>query len=211
MNGAPRGFGIVLSVAAWLGLGLQLVLSIHLTYQSGRPSLSAALVTYFGYFTILTNLFVALVASAEIADRRWAWAETMARRTVAGCATASIIFVCTSYHFLLRGIWSPQGLQRVADVDLHYVVPLLALLCWTLSRGHRLPARDPLIWCGYPAAYFAYALMRGAWLGSYPYPFIDVAALGYPKVGINSLILLAAYLVFGYLVWGIDRARSGKR
>jgi hypothetical protein len=208
MNRAPRGAGIVLGIAAWLGLGLQLVLSIHLTYQSGRPSLSAALVAYFGYFTILTNLFVALVASAEFAAGRWAWAEILSRRTVAGCATASIIFVCASYHFLLRKVWSPQGLQRVADIDLHYVVPLLALLHWTLSRGHRLPARDPLIWCAYPAAYFAYALIRGAWLGSYPYPFIDVSALGYPKVWINSIILLAAYLVFGYAAWGIDRLRG---
>ncbi|MGD0492045.1 MAG: Pr6Pr family membrane protein [Steroidobacteraceae bacterium] len=208
MNRAPRGTGIVLSIAAWLGLGLQLVLTVRLTYQSATPSLPAALVAYFGYFTIITNLFVALVAGAELANGRWAWVRTLARRTVAGCAAASIIFVCASYHVLLRNTWSPQGLQRVADIDLHYVVPLLALLHWTLSRGPRLPAREPLIWCAYPAAYFAYALIRGAWLGTYPYPFIDVSALGYPKVGINSLILLAAYLVFGYIAWGIDRWRS---
>jgi hypothetical protein len=36
----------------------------------------------------------------------------------------------------------------------------------------------PLAACAYPLAYFACALVRGAWLGSYPYPFIDVNALG---------------------------------
>jgi hypothetical protein len=208
VNRTLRATGIVLSAAAWAGLGLQLVLSVRLTYQAGTPSVAAALVTYLGYFTILTNLFVALVAGAELADGRGTWAGRLARRTVAGCATASVIFVCASYHFLLRNIWSPQGLQRVADIDLHYVVPLLALLHWTLSRGPRLPARAPLIWCAYPAAYFVYALIRGAWLGTYPYPFIDVSALGYAKVWVNSLILLAVYLVFGYVVWGIDRLRS---
>lgn len=206
-----RAGGIALSVAAWLGLGLQLVLSIRLTYRSGSPSLAVALVTYFGYFTILTNLFVALVAAAELAGGRRPWARGVTGRNVAGCATASIVFVCASYHLLLRNVWSPQGLQKLADLDLHYVVPLLALLHWSLSRGPRLPARAPLIWCAYPAAYFAYALVRGAWLHTYPYPFIDISALGPSRVGLNSLTLLAAFLVFGYLIWGISRMRGDYR
>jgi hypothetical protein len=197
-----------LSVAAWLGLGLQLALSIRLTYRSGNPSLSDALIAYFGYFTILTNLFVALVATAGLADGRAPWMKTLAKRTWAGCATASIVFVCASYHFLLREIWSPQGLQRLADIDLHYAVPGLALLHWTLSRGPRLRASAPLFWCIYPAAYFGYALIRGAWLKSYPYPFIDVTELGYTQVAIHAIILLAAFVLFGYLVWGIDRVRG---
>ena len=205
----PRASGLVLSLAAWLGLGLQLVLSIRLSYRSEDPSLAAALVTYFGYFTILTNLFVALVATAELAGGRQAWARALASRSVAGCATASIVFVCASYHLLLRNIWSPEGLQKLADFDLHYAVPLLALLHWTLSRGARLPAHAPLIWCAYPAAYFAYVLIRGVWVHAYPYPFIDVSVLGLSRVWVNSLILLATFLVFAYSIWGIGRLRGG--
>ncbi len=198
--------GIAVALAAWLGLGLQLVLSIRLTYRSDNPSVAGALIMYFGYFTILTNLFVALVSTAQVAGGG-PGAQTLAQRTLAGCATTSIVFVCASYHFLLREVWSPQGLQKLADIDLHYAVPLLALLHWTLSPGPPLRASAPLIWCAYPAAYFAYALIRGAWLQSYPYPFIDVSALGYPRVAINSLILLAAFVAFGYFVWGISRMR----
>jgi hypothetical protein len=202
-----RVTGIAACLAAWLGLGLQLALSIRLTYRSGNPSVTDALIAYFGYFTILTNLFVALVTTAQLAGGRGAWARILATRSVAGCATASILFVCASYHFLLREIWSPQGLQRLADIDLHYAVPFLALLHWTLSRGARLSGSAPLIWCAYPAAYFAYALIRGAWLETYPYPFIDVSVLGYPRVVINSLVLLAVFVAFGYVVWGIGRGR----
>ena len=205
---SARGTGVALSVAAWFGLALQLVLSIRLTYRSGNPSVSGALIIYFGYFTILTNLFVALVATAGLAEGRAAWAKTLAKRGWEGCATASIVFVCASYHLLLREIWSPQGLQWLADIDLHYAVPMLALLHWTLSRGPRLAASAPLIWCIYPAAYFVYALIRGEWLQTYPYPFIDVSVLGYPRVEIHSLILLAAYVLFGYFVWGIGRVRG---
>jgi hypothetical protein len=203
-----RRTALALAAAAWLGLGLQLALSIRLTYRSGTPSLAAALIVYFGYFTIVTNLFVALVATAQLAGGRDAWARTLARRTVAGCATTSIVFVCAAYHFLLREIWSPQGLQRLADIDLHYAVPGLALLHWTLYPGPRLSAAAPLGWCLYPSGYFVYALIRGAWLHSYPYPFIDASVLGYPRTAMNSLVLLAAFLMLGYFVWGIGRMRS---
>lgn len=35
------GTGIVLSIAAWLGLALQLALSVRSSYRSGTPSLAA--------------------------------------------------------------------------------------------------------------------------------------------------------------------------
>lgn len=38
----------------------------------------------------------------------------------------------------------------------------------------------------YPLVYFAYILLRGDLLAAYPYPFIDVASLGYPQVFINA-------------------------
>lgn len=208
---SPRVTGVVLAAAAWLGLVLQLVLSIRLAYRQDPPSLAAALVNYFGYFTILTNLFIALVASAEVGDVRAPWASPMARRSVAGCATASMAYVGIAYHSLLRHIWAPEGLQLIADIDLHYAVPLLAVLHWALYRGPRLPVRSPLLWCIYPAAYFAYALVRGVWLGSYPYPFIDVSTLGYAQVGINALGLLAGFLAVGFMIWGIGRLRAASR
>jgi gamma-glutamyltranspeptidase/glutathione hydrolase len=207
----PRATGLPVALTAWLGLGLQLFLSIRLSYRSEAPSLASALIVYLGYFTILTNLFVALVTTAELFDARWLGSSPLARRSVAGCAAASIAFVGVSYHLLLRNIWAPQGLQRLADIDLHYAVPLLAVLHWAASPGPRLPARSPVIWCVYPAAYFAYALIRGVWVGSYPYPFIDVSALGYARVGINGVLLLVGFVIMGYVIWGIGRARAGAR
>ena len=211
MRISPRATGALVAGAAWLALTLQLVLSMRLAYRSDELSLGAALVNYFGYFTILTNLFVAWVATAELFDVRWPWKSPLAKRSALGCATASIAFVGIAYHLLLRNIWSPQGLQRLADLGLHYLVPALAVFHWALHRGPRLPVRSPFLWCIYPAAYFAYALIRGVWLGSYPYPFIDVNALGYARVGIHALALLAAFLVLAFVIWGIGRLRPGAR
>lgn len=68
-----------------------------------------------------------------------------------------------------------------------------------------LAKHTPLRWCVFPAAYLAYALIRGAMLGSYPYPFIDVLAIGYMRVAINSIGLLVLFLALGYSVLGLSR------
>ena len=58
----------------------------------------------------------------------------------------------------------------------------------------------PLAWCVYPLGYVAYVTARCEWLGSYPYPFIDVSVLGYRQALINTTGLLAAFIGLGYLV-----------
>lgn len=193
-----------LALLAWLGVMLQLGLTLALTRDR---SIGAGLWIFFGYFTILTNIFVALTttSAARPVGAPGGW---LARRSVVGCATTAILLVGITYHLLLRELWSPTGLQWLADVDLHYVVPAAALLFWAASRGARLPPTAPLLWCAYPAAYLAYALVRGVWRGDYPYPFIDAAAIGYPRVALNSAGLLALYLALGYGVRALSEARS---
>ena len=204
---------IVLAVVAWSGVLLQLVLSLQLANANGH-SMGWGLAIYLGYFTVLTNGFVALVANARIAERPSPRGRWLARDSVAGCATTAIILVGIAYHLLLRQIWSPQGLQWVADVILHYVVPIMTLTWWLLIRHPQpMSATLPLVWCIYPAAYLVYALLRGAWIGSYPYPFIDVTVLGFGRVVLNSLGLLVVFIGLGYVVrraatWRFQRGSS---
>lgn len=201
---APRAYPALVAASAWAGLALQLVLTVQATRATGG-TVADALVIYTGYFTLLTNLFVALVATTTVA----APSHALARATVRGCATTAILLVGVAYHLLLREVWDPQGAQKVADVTLHYVTPALAVLWWLLAPpAQRLGARAPLAWAAYPLAYFAYALVRGEWLGTYPYPFIDVPALGYPRVWLNAVGLAGVFLVFGYALWGLARGRT---
>lgn len=196
----------MLAVVAWLAVLLQLWLSVQLGLDNGK-SIVGGIVAFLGYFTVLTNIFVALMASAGVLSRSpTAW---LYRPSVVGCATTAILLVGIAYHLLLRKTWSPQGAQLVADILLHYVVPAGALAHWIVYRhAGRLAA--PLIWCLYPTLYFAYALARGELLDSYPYPFIDVAVLGYRQVLLNAAGLLAAFVGLGFAVLGLARlaARS---
>lgn len=195
---------VLLAATAWSAVLLQLWLSVRLAQENGK-SIAHGVIVFLGYFTVLTNIFVAIVASAGAlrSDRRPA---PLYRPAWVGCATTAILLVGIAYHFLLRNIWSPQGAQWVADVLLHYVVPGGALLHWLGYRqAARLDVSAPLLWCVYPGLYLTYALVRGEVLHNYPYPFVDVAALGYGQVAINAAGLTAAFLVLGYSVWGIGR------
>lgn len=199
-----RSLALLLALVAWFALALQLWLSLRLGLKNGQ-GLAGGLLAYLGYFTILSNGFVACVAMAVARGK----AGALARPMLGGCATTAIVLVGLGYHVLLRQIWDPQGAQLLADNLLHYAVPVLALVAWCLrSDGGRLPAWAPLAWAGWPLAYVAYAMLRGEWLGSYPYPFIDVGAIGYGRASLNALALLLVFIATGYLLRAIARWRS---
>jgi hypothetical protein len=64
-------------------------------------------------------------------------------------------------------------------VLLHDLIPSLYLACWVIFvRKSSLLWKHAVWWLAYPAAYFAYTLLRGAPLGWYPYPFLDANAFG---------------------------------
>ena len=58
-----RGVAALTAAAAWAALVLQLVLIVDQFRGDGQP-VALALWRYLGFFTILTNMLVALVATA---------------------------------------------------------------------------------------------------------------------------------------------------
>jgi hypothetical protein len=201
----------LLAVAAWSAVVLQLWLSVQLGLSNGK-SIVGGLIAFLGYFTVLTNIFVALVATAGALRRSPTTSTWLYRPSVVGCATTAILLVGIVYHLLLRKLWSPQGAQLLADTLLHYVVPSGALLHWLLYRPtERLAVWAPLGWCLYPGAYFVYALARGELLAAYPYPFIDISALGYQRVLVNAFGLVAVFAALGFAVLGIGRPAARGR
>jgi hypothetical protein len=68
-----------------------------------------------------------------------------------------------------------------------------------------------LFWSVYPTIYLVYALIRGSIAGSYPYPFIDGAGLGYARTMLNSFGLLFVFIALGLLFVTLGRARQRMR
>jgi hypothetical protein len=204
MPSAGRRFALVVATVAWSTLVLQYVLLIVATWDEIGPWLGT--LRYFSFFTILSNLAVALATSAAWRGGDAAWQQFFRSARVQGGTALCIAIVCAIYHFLLASTWSPQGLQLVADVALHYVVPALYVGWWIACVPHRrMQWTDPLRVLLFPAAFFGWSLLRGAWLREYPYPFIDVDALGIAAVLRNAGAIAVLFIAAGLLVVAFDR------
>ncbi|BBH47773.1 Pr6Pr family membrane protein [Pseudomonas sp. KU43P] len=193
-----------MAVLGWVGLAVQVYLVLWARWQE-QASLIGGLINLFGYFTVLTNTLVATVISYAAFGREGRARRFFLSATVGSAVATSIILVALAYSVLLRHLWQPEGWQWLADELLHDVMPALFVLYWwfVVPKGS-LRLWHLAVWALYPAVYFAYALWRGSEIGVYPYPFIDVASLGYGQVMLNALGVLAGFWVIGLVLLGLD-------
>jgi hypothetical protein len=206
---SPRRRTLVIGFAAlaWFSVLLQCCLSLLAAAQSGR-TLASGMVGFLGYFTVLTNLLVCISLTMPLIAPRTRLGRFFSRPDITAGVATSIAFVGLAYHFLLRNSWNPQGMQLLATMLLHYVIPVLYLVHWWFdSPKASLRWILPMVWGVYPTVYLFYALIRGRLIGSYPYAFIDAATIGYGRTLINGVGLLIAFIVLGLLVAALDRAR----
>jgi hypothetical protein len=195
-----RRFTILAANVAWFGVLLQLYLSLKFSLANGK-TVADGLVAYFGYFTILTNILVALVLTVALVAPASSAGRFFKRPGVTTATAAAIAVVGLAYFLLLRAVWNPQGWQLVADSVLHYVTPILFLVYWWIAvpkhglRWSHLPA-----WASYPIGYLVYMLIRGKLTGLYPYHFLDVGALGYGKALMNGLGVLFIFILVSVLL-----------
>ncbi len=162
-------------------------------------------VRVFSYFTILSNLAVALLASGQLFLQRSAWAAVLG--SMAGKTSIAVYLSMTGivYHLLLAGTWSPEGIDKVSDILTHTVTPCLYVAFWfTCGCGQAMPFRHTLSLLGLPILFLLYWLLRGPIVGSYPYFFIDVDRFGYARVLLNSSGLCLAAWLLGIGYWAIS-------
>jgi hypothetical protein len=196
---------MALGALAWFGVLLQLFITLHSNIENGKGVLGG-LVSFLGYFTILTNLLVCISLTMPLFAPSSAQGGFFARSDVTAGVATSIAFVGLAYHFLLRNTWNPQGLQLLADILLHYVMPVLFLVYWWFNfpKG-ALRWFYPVIWGFYPTVYLLYVLIRGSVIGNYPYGFIDPLAIGYQRTMINAVGLLFAFIALGLILVTLGR------
>lgn len=182
----------MLAALTWATLALQFTLSVR------AEGVAMAFVNLLGYFTILTNLFVALVLTLPRGAPQSVLGKLFERSAVHLSAVASIVIVGAVYHGLLASQWDPQGWELVSDTGLHTIVPIGFTLYWFVaSPKDALSARMLGTVMVYPTMYTVYVMLRGEVLGRYPYFFIDVPTIGYAAslrnvVGILCLLLVVA-------------------
>ena len=195
------------SVLGFVVGGFALILQLYLILSNAyrdQINYASEVIRFFSYMTIWTNILVTLCFGSIVIFPKTKWSSYFSQPSVQAAAFIYILVVGVAYHFLLANVWSPTGLQYVADILLHYGVPALYILFWIfLAKKRFLSYKYSFTWLIYPFVYFIYSLIRGEITSTYPYPFVDVNELGYPAVFITSLILLVVYWGLGLLtIWG---------
>jgi hypothetical protein len=188
-----RSFAACIAAVAWTGLAIQL----SLTY-SKTGSIVASLWLLVAFFTIVTNLLVAVLFTVIACNRGRFLSESI----VVGMML-SIVMVGVVNALLLQGALELSGGSGLVDKLLHVATPALVPIFWILyGRKGRLVWIDPVRWAIYPLVYLLYDMARGAITGKYAYPFLDVGAQGWSRTTLNALAIFAGFMVVGFgLVW----------
>jgi len=191
----PRGKWLSLHLAAMALLGCFALLSqLYLIIQNRVVTVVETIIRYFSFFTILTNLIVAICITVLLMNQSSKLGNWFSKPKTLTAITVYITIVGVVYNAILRFLWQPQGLQFITDELLHTVIPLLFILYWFLFvPKNGLEYKQFLPWLIYPLIYILYTAVHGAITGFYPYPFVNVAELGYPRVLINTAGLLVAF------------------
>lgn len=192
-----RIFVGVISVVGWFALVLQFV--IVLTSQANELlSVPERIIRYFSFFTILTNMIVAVTTSSIAFFPASRPCRFLAKPTSQASVATYITIVGLVYSLFLRSVWDPVGWQAVADHLLHDAIPLAYVIYWiAFAPKSGIGWSDAFKWLAYPIAYVSYSLTRGAIVDWYPYWFVDVTQLGYRTALTNTGLVLLAFLIVG--------------
>ena len=195
---AARWVAAALASVAWGGLALQYLIF------ADRVGLGLATWRFFGFFTVLSNIGIAGIATATALGHRNKF--TRARARLLGLT--AIVTVGFVYSILLRSTWNPQGLQKLADAALHDVTPLLFAVLWALMPHGELKWGDMKWALTPPALYLAYALGRGAVDGWYPYYFLNPRLQTGAELGIGIVGTLLVFAIIAGSAIAMDMRMS---
>lgn len=205
-----RTYGAVRFVAAG-GIALAVFSQLAFSLSFNQPDLTHFLWNYFSFFTILSNclaMLTLLVAGWYCfkvpVDPPWL---NLTRATIATyMVTTGVV-----YNLLLRDVSLDQSSTLVwSNEILHVWAPLYLLLDWAFASG-----RTPLPWkrvgvvVVFPIVWAVYTMIRGAFVGWYPYPFLNPAQpAGYRGVVFYIILISIVILAAGYGLFAISRARK---
>jgi hypothetical protein len=191
------------ALLGWFAIGLQYWLVM--TGDIGPDPVNRT-INFFSYFTILTNILAALAMTLPVIAPRTSLGAFFSRPTVRTAIATYIIIVGVTYHLILRHQWNPEGWALVADTALHYVTPILFVLDWLVFVQKRsVPWKNAFAALVFPLIYMAWTFAHGIQSGFYPYPFVDLGALGLEKVLVNAAGMMAAFAFLGLVLIAVGR------
>ena len=167
------------------------------------------MVQTFSFFTIQSNLLVLVTAALLVLDpdrdgRVW---RVLRLDALLGITVTGLVFDTVLIHYV-----HPSGWQLVATIGFHYVAPWASVLGWLLFGPWRRIDRATAVRAfGWPIAWIAYTFVHGAISGWYPYPFLNVAEIGWGRALASTGVVLGIAVLLTVLYRALDRRRGRAR
>jgi hypothetical protein len=197
----------LLAVAALAGVALEVGRAL-VDGPGDAGTMTERLVRLFSYFTIQSNLLVA-VASALLVVR-----PARTGRVPAVLHLDALLCIAMTgvvYHAVLAEqslALTPSG--DLANFLLHTVTPVGAWLVWLLVGPRPRFGGSTVAWSlAYPLAWIGYTFVRGSVTGWYPYPFLDVGGIGMATAARNTALVAVTFGVLALLVRLLERVLPG--
>lgn len=206
VNNKSNKISAFLSILCWFTIVLQLILIII----NRQASVFETIIRFFTFFTILTNILVAMVFTANWLQPKNSFQFFNKPNTQVAIAVY-IFVVGFVYNTILRFIWQPKGWDKVADELLHLVIPIVYILFWYFKFSKKeINSKSVFGWLLFPIIYIVIVMIRGYFSGYYPYPFLHVGNLGVEKVIYNSILMTLFFVVVSVVFYQINNHKVSK-
>lgn len=199
-------------VVAALGLVLQIVAIVTRTDLLDHSAVTASMPEqvrrYFCYFTIQSNLLVAVSMALILRGRT----DTRLFRVVRLASLIGITVTGVVAFVALAPSSNYTALNLLCDRLLHIAVPLLTVVGWAVfgPRGkiHRDDLLPALAW---PVLWLVATLALGPVVDWYPYPFLRVNEIGWGQTLLNCLVIAVLFFALAGLARWVDRRLTRRR
>ncbi len=200
-------YRLCLGILGLIGVSMQI-------YQDGWGMLL--------YYTVLSNIlvfsFLFYLAVREAKSGKISDTKTL---RIKAAVTMSITITFLVYHIMLAPLAEPDEFWNIRNMIVHYLVPI-GFIADTLFIDRQKIYRwyDPFWWTGAPLAYFIFALFNGTVLkwripgaedSPFAYFFINVNKYGWAQVGKNTIFILLAYIIVGFVLLSFKKVLGQKQ
>ena len=182
---------------------------------------------FYVHFTNLSNYLCIGIMAAQLVQtakkKEDSYVTAVPLLKFIGVLAIMLTFVV--FNALLAGDRDPQLNWRVGSLLCHVVLPIMFVGDWFLFRERgRVKWYYPVASVGFPLAYLTFIMAQAALLkfdtsilipGTttpliYPYFFVNLETQGVAGVAKWAVILFVAFMVVGFLFYGIDRVLKRK-
>lgn len=154
------------------------------------------------FFTILSNVMVGITSFILFRGKS---IDNIKVHVIQFCSFLCILVTGVVYHIMLAPDLNPTGMDAVTNFFLHTFIPIAYVLGWLflIPRGS-VNAKVLTYSLALPLGWLAFTLIKGPFVGFYPYPFMDVNYLGYLTALINVVVIFVAAFILAMSLKYVD-------